>query len=315
MLSKGLNKLALSGGNDSPTDRDYIDHLDYEELEEKYCVHKYYPQYIHNVDASTPMIKELIGNKPIYAQANRHVKKKKRQEDRQERKEEKKAQREEKKEQHKERKELRDAQRQERRHLREDQLQRLHSQKLAGRPCELASNIRSQQQAYPRHIAPPNGSSSSQTLKSKNEKGGDSYSEQPHLEDDFVFRNPFGAKPPPTFEESQAQVTRDAAGRHEDKERDRSDNRILVTRMRRSSTQSNNKRHNSIATRFVSILKGNNGSSDEATPDSPDNDLLVSRSYDATKSNMTSSRSKKTTLLKLKFDPRRRMSENIGKLL
>ncbi|CAH2352257.1 hypothetical protein CLIB1423_06S02322 [[Candida] railenensis] len=48
--------------------------IDYEELESKFQMHKYYPKYFHNYDYSTPVIKDLIANKPIYSNANQHVK-------------------------------------------------------------------------------------------------------------------------------------------------------------------------------------------------------------------------------------------------
>ena len=329
MLTKGLNKLSLNGSDKSPSDRDFIDHLNYEELERKFCVYKYYPQYIHNVEAPTPMIKDLISDKPIYAQANRHVKKKQRQEQKHERREEKRALREEKKEERKqnreEKRDLRLQQRQERRELRQEQ------------------QVRSkQQQAYPRHItnvnsnangnaAHSNGANanlnangaSSHAISSSNGSNSNATSTRtkdvhihnhinvnvmaPKIDeaDELTFRNPFGSKPP-TFEESQL-LAKESSGT----------NRSLVisTRMRRSSTQSSNKRHNSIASKFVNILMGNLSSGEETPGSNDDNELHVSSSYDATKSNMTSSRSKKTNLLKLKLDPRRRMSEQIGKLL
>lgn len=330
MLTKGLNKLSLNGSDKSPSDRDFIDHLNYEELERKFCVYKYYPQYIHNVEAPTPMIKDMISDKPIYAQANRHVKKKQHQEHKQERREEKRALREEKKEERKqnreEKRDLRLQQRQERRELRQDQ------------------HVRSkQQQAYPRHITNANsnananaansngdnfnfnGTNANASVSSSNVVSNSSATVStrakdvhihnhinvnvmaPKIEeaDELTFRNPFGPKPP-TFEDSQL-LAKESSGT----------NRSLVisTRMRRSSTQSSNKRHNSIASKFVNILMGNLSSGEETPGSNDDNELHVSSSYDATKSNMTSSRSKKTNLLKLKLDPRRRMSEQIGKLL
>lgn len=338
MLTKGLNKLSLNGSDKGPSDRDFIDHLNYEELERKFCVYKYYPQYIHNVEAPTPMIKDLISDKPIYAQANRHVKKKQRQEQKHERREEKRALREEKKEERKqnreEKRDLRQQQRQERRELRQEQ------------------QVRSkQQQAYPRHIANPNLNGNPNGNPNGNSNGNDAHSNganfngananlngasshifsangnsnatrakdvhihnhinvnvmAPKIDetDELTFRNPFGSKPP-TFEESQL-LAKEPSGTNR--------SLIISTRMRRSSTQSSNKRHNSIASKFVNILMGNLSSGEDTPGSNDDNELHVSSSYDATKSNMTSSRSKKTNLLKLKLDPRRRMSEQIGKLL
>lgn len=47
---------------------------DYEDLETKFDIHKYYPKYFHNYNYSTPVIKDMIADKPIYADANKHNK-------------------------------------------------------------------------------------------------------------------------------------------------------------------------------------------------------------------------------------------------
>lgn len=47
---------------------------DFEDLESRFQIHKYIPKYFHNYDYSTPVIKDLIADKPIYAKANQHVK-------------------------------------------------------------------------------------------------------------------------------------------------------------------------------------------------------------------------------------------------
>lgn len=57
----------------APEDEDYIKALDYDELERRFDIHKYYPKFIHNYDYLTPQIRELICDKPIYAKANEHV--------------------------------------------------------------------------------------------------------------------------------------------------------------------------------------------------------------------------------------------------
>lgn len=57
-----------------PDDEDYIKTLDYEELEKRFEIHKYYPKFIHNYDYSTPQIRQMLRDKPIYAKANEHVK-------------------------------------------------------------------------------------------------------------------------------------------------------------------------------------------------------------------------------------------------
>ncbi|ODV79795.1 uncharacterized protein CANTADRAFT_5503 [Suhomyces tanzawaensis NRRL Y-17324] len=92
-LVKGLHKLSINGSatppSDSdplssspaakhnPSDNDYIKYLDYPALEANYNIHKYVPSYIHNGGIATPIIRDLIVDKPIYAAANSHVKKKK----------------------------------------------------------------------------------------------------------------------------------------------------------------------------------------------------------------------------------------------
>lgn len=128
--------------------KDDIRLIDYEELEAKYDIHKYYPKYFHNEELSTPSIKEMIYSKPIYAAANEHLKdwvnpgvmkvyeteldldsgklkiRKERQEQkkqqRQERKEDRKERREERKEERKERREELKEHREERKETSED---------------------------------------------------------------------------------------------------------------------------------------------------------------------------------------------------
>lgn len=48
--------------------------INYEELELKYEIYKYYPKFFHNEELSTPSIREMIVDKPIYAEANEHLK-------------------------------------------------------------------------------------------------------------------------------------------------------------------------------------------------------------------------------------------------
>lgn len=48
------------------TNEEYIRRLNYDELEEKYDIHKYYPQYIHNGEISTPQLRAMLKDKPIY---------------------------------------------------------------------------------------------------------------------------------------------------------------------------------------------------------------------------------------------------------
>ncbi|ODV65533.1 hypothetical protein HYPBUDRAFT_150175 [Hyphopichia burtonii NRRL Y-1933] len=78
ILISGLNKLNITKSNnknelDQPSNGELIKKLNYEELEKNYEIHKYYPQFIHNQGISTPTIKELIIDKPIYSKANEHI--------------------------------------------------------------------------------------------------------------------------------------------------------------------------------------------------------------------------------------------------
>ncbi|KAM3125274.1 hypothetical protein CJJ07_002609 [Candidozyma auris] len=165
-LLKGLGKLQVSSNpvSDSPTDEDFIRFLDYEELERKFGCDKYYPKFLNNYDYSTPEIKEMIGNKPVYSKANKHLKnfknpgtkktfvteidvetgeltvkekiEKEDKKDRKQRKEERKARREGRKEDRKERKELRREQRDERKELRLEQLRKRREQANRNRKDE-----------------------------------------------------------------------------------------------------------------------------------------------------------------------------------
>jgi hypothetical protein len=56
---------------------DMLAKINYEMLESKYNIHKYYPKYIHNSAISTPVLRDLIVDKPIYKDANKHVKRNK----------------------------------------------------------------------------------------------------------------------------------------------------------------------------------------------------------------------------------------------
>lgn len=71
-----VNKLSIfSGGPESPpSSRDFIRNLDYQQLENQYQIHKYYPTNIHN-EISTPTLRDQLQNTPIYAKANKAVKK------------------------------------------------------------------------------------------------------------------------------------------------------------------------------------------------------------------------------------------------
>jgi len=56
---------------------DMLAKINYDMLESRYNIHKYYPQYIHNSTISTPVLRDLIVDKPIYKDANKHVKRNK----------------------------------------------------------------------------------------------------------------------------------------------------------------------------------------------------------------------------------------------
>lgn len=142
-----LGKASKLGQPALPSNEEFIRGIDYEELERRFQIHKYYPTFLHNYDFSTPQIRLMICDKPIYAKALAHIrnfrnpgtkktfiteidvetgevtvhekveeKDKKRKEKREERKEK----REERKEKREERKEKREEKREERREKRED---------------------------------------------------------------------------------------------------------------------------------------------------------------------------------------------------
>ncbi|KAG7660551.1 uncharacterized protein J8A68_005970 [[Candida] subhashii] len=54
-------------------DEHFIRTADYDQLESTYNIHKYYPQFFHNDGISTPDLRDLIVDKPIYKDANKHV--------------------------------------------------------------------------------------------------------------------------------------------------------------------------------------------------------------------------------------------------
>lgn len=53
---------------------DDIRKIDFERLERDYNMAKYYPKNFHNDSITTPILKELLLDKPIYKDANKHVK-------------------------------------------------------------------------------------------------------------------------------------------------------------------------------------------------------------------------------------------------
>lgn len=76
LIGKRVDRLTPSMRDDNyqPDNDDFIKTLDYEELERRFDIHKYYPKFIHNYDYSTPQIRSMIRDKPIYAKANEHLK-------------------------------------------------------------------------------------------------------------------------------------------------------------------------------------------------------------------------------------------------
>lgn len=54
-----------------------LKNIDYDYLEKHFQIYKYYPSYVHNDEIRTPELKDLIIDKPIYNEANKHVKRKK----------------------------------------------------------------------------------------------------------------------------------------------------------------------------------------------------------------------------------------------
>lgn len=76
MITKRLGKMSVNlqpSANKPPSDDDFIRALNYDELEKKFHVRKYYPRFIHNYDYLTPQIKAMIVDKPIYARANKNA--------------------------------------------------------------------------------------------------------------------------------------------------------------------------------------------------------------------------------------------------
>ncbi|CAI5756434.1 unnamed protein product [Candida verbasci] len=145
-LSKSISRLQINNKdrNDtsgSPPDYQFIKNLNYEELESKFQIYKYYPLYIHNYDISTPVLKDLICDKPIYNDANKHVKKEKLKKKKQNLKETRQL----RKDQREERKQLRLDQREERKDLRREAKEQResytgHFMKRADKLNEIAKN-------------------------------------------------------------------------------------------------------------------------------------------------------------------------------
>lgn len=252
ILSKGLNKLSLNNTS-GPTNEDYIRNLDYDFLEEKYNIHKYYPRFFHN-DSLSPELRELIADKPIYAKANQHVTK-------EQRKEQRRAQIQQMK------KEQRQADRARQEYDIADMRSRPRNVSYAGKPVGNLAAPGPPPAAVPMAVpkqAPP------------------------------LFRNPFDSNQPTLIDDDNS-----GAG----------------------AVRAN--RHNSIAGKFMSFIRGktdsvdshdeNENVNDNENENENDNSLTVSKSYDQTKSNMTSSR-KRPNIIKLKFNEltNRKYADQIG---
>lgn len=71
IIGKTLRLNSFVPSSDMKRDeQEIIRNLDYDELEKKFQIYKYYPSFIHNNDCSTPRLKAMICDKPIYAKAS-----------------------------------------------------------------------------------------------------------------------------------------------------------------------------------------------------------------------------------------------------
>ncbi|KAI5949954.1 hypothetical protein KGF57_004464 [Candida theae] len=116
--------------------------IDYDYLEKHLEIYRYYPSYFHNDGITTPELKDLIIDKPIYNEANKHVKRKKRKSTKSKLREKNETEdatvshhtnplqeaRQLRKEHREERRELRKEQRDERKQLKQSQKQQSQSQ-------------------------------------------------------------------------------------------------------------------------------------------------------------------------------------------
>ncbi|CUM45418.1 uncharacterized protein AC631_02583 [Debaryomyces fabryi] len=249
IISKGINKLSLnsSGG---PTDEDFIRNIDYDELERKFHVYKYYPQFIHN-ELSTPNLKEMIADKPIYAKANDHLTK------------------EQKREQIKE---LRRAYMREQKQIRQREKEYKRQEPVisrwgncdamkrrASRVDEGLEDMRRPRQMTHEENRDMNGQGPHDTTHHDRREtmGATNGHSRHHSKHEMIFRNPFDSN-------QSAQIENDP-----------------------TTSAVKTHRQNSIAGKFMSFIKGR--LDDES---SDDNNLALSKSYDQTKSTMTTTRKK-----------------------
>lgn len=70
-----LNTFVPSNDSKERDEQEIIRNLNYDELEKKFQIYKYYPSFFHNNECSTPRLKAMICNKPIYAKASGPIKK------------------------------------------------------------------------------------------------------------------------------------------------------------------------------------------------------------------------------------------------
>lgn len=292
LIGKHFSKLTMAAPPTSgPTDDDYIRSLNYDDLEKRFNVRKYYPRFIHNHDFSTPQIKEMIADKPIYAKASgsgcRTRKKVMTEIDmetgqmkivddsdsktlhRQERKADKDRRREERLEQRAVHKEERRKHKEERKKLREQHRAERHGA-LDSRRATLSEET-AEPYVNPA-IKPP-------TMAH-------------HRSNDILFKNPFGA--PLDLDQATLVVTQQKP--------------MDGTRLRQNSIQpiDSYSRKSSISGKLKDMMFA------RRHHDKNDTKLARTVSYDQTRSTMTSARGARTDVLRNKDKNGRRMSDRIG---
>lgn len=357
-IINGLNKLSVRTDDDEDhlllnvyddteveeiNNDDLIKVLDYQELEEKFQIYKYYPKFIHNYDISTPQIKSLIVNKPIYSKANHHVKEMK-QLRRQQRKERDQL-RSEKKDDRQAKKDRKEAARRERRQERKLNGQETWDQRQDRQELDRGQDRQELDWRQPRqneapgparrpnYILPPrNQAPANHILPPRNQGPGRALSppanQVPDLDDSLVFRNP--------FDPAQATLvgtrTNDYPKVHHNRQNSvlsdyhkTRQNSVLSTDSNPYDTANyrpnhaagadhpagavprSSRRANSLAYKFFHrVRKSESPLALES--------LKTSSSYDATRSNMTNTRSKMNNFIKFRLNSSssRRLSEQIG---
>lgn len=152
----------------------FIRNVDYNVIEEEFGVVKYYPNYVHNPGISTPELKSLIEDKPIYKQVKtKQFKKEMRKNQRKQLKQLKQQQRDERKEARdqirEERKELRDQIKEEKKELR-DQRRRSNGNIVAD-PYKQETQFRQRNNSYqplPLSVNNTMNSTNNSTINSNN---------------------------------------------------------------------------------------------------------------------------------------------------